>query len=70
MHVECTVEEIDVENEETGREQPGVKVTCGRCDHAVESFGTGPASVRRCAALLREECPQNEVNFYVVGDAR
>lgn len=65
--VTCTVEETEIENE-NGHEQPGVRVTCSRCDHTVQSFGTGKASERRCAVLLREECPMNERNFYVVGD--
>jgi hypothetical protein len=44
----------------------GVEVTCDRCGHCEESFGTDEASLRRCAALLRENCPQGESNFYVV----
>ena len=66
MNVECTVEEVELEND-SGREQPGVRVTCSRCDHVVEAFGTGEGSLRRCGALLREECPNNEANFYKVG---
>ncbi len=47
-----------------GSTQPGVTATCGRCEHTTESAGTGGASVRRCLALLREECPKGERNFY------
>lgn len=65
LKVPCTVEEVELENDH-GREILGVRVTCSRCSHATESFGTGDGSVRRCAALLREECPQNEQNFYLV----
>ncbi len=65
MDVHCTVEEVDLEND-SGHEQPGVRVTCSRCDHTVESFGTGTPSLRRCAVLLRNECLREERNFYVV----
>ncbi len=64
MRVPCTVDEIDMEGE-YGGDVPGVCVTCSRCDNQTESFGTGPASVRRCLVLLREECPNEESNFYV-----
>jgi hypothetical protein len=43
-------------------------VTCSRCDHQTESFGTSGASIRRCLALLREECPEDEENFYVTDE--
>jgi hypothetical protein len=38
--------------------------TCRRCGHETESYGTSDASVRRCVALLREECPNGEHNYY------
>ena len=63
MRVFCSVEHGDLENEE-GRLVAGVTVTCSRCDHEAESFGTGDNSVRRCCALLREECPLDEENYY------
>ncbi len=63
MRVECEVEEVTLENDD-GREVDGVEVTCGRCGHTEESFGTSEASVRRCCALLRERCPRGEGNFY------
>lgn len=63
MRVACSVDETELENDE-GRPVDGVEVTCSRCQHSTESFGTGPASVRRCMALLREECPNGEENFY------
>jgi hypothetical protein len=50
---------------ERGRMQPSVRVTCGRCDHSVTSFGTGPKSISRCLMLLKEQCPEGETNFYV-----
>jgi hypothetical protein len=44
----------------------GVEVTCDRCGHSEESFGTDEPSLLRCAALLRENCPKNEKNYYDV----
>jgi hypothetical protein len=65
--VRCTVREVTVENDD-GHEVDGVEVTCSRCDHATQSYGTGENSVRRCLVLLREECPEGEENFYVSED--
>lgn len=65
--VECEVEEITLENAE-GYDLPGVRCTCSRCGHETESFGTSDASIRRCLALMREECPEGESNFYVTED--
>lgn len=42
----------------------GIIVTCSRCGHEVEVFGTGEASIKRAAIMLREECPNREENFY------
>ena len=44
----------------------GVEVTCDKCGHSEESGGTGENSLLRCAALLRENCPRGERNFYDV----
>jgi hypothetical protein len=65
--VRCEVEEVDLENERSGT-TPGVRVCCGKCGHETESFGTGEASIKRCLALLREECPEGGTNYYVVED--
>lgn len=46
----------------------GVCATCSRCGHDTESFGTSSASVRRCLALMREECPRGENHFYYAVD--
>ena len=67
MKVLCTLSFIELENDE-GREVASVQATCSRCGHETESFGTGPVSVRRCLATLREECPEGEANFYVDED--
>lgn len=64
--VECEVDEVDLEND-NGRKQPGVCVTCGRCGHTSKAFGTGDNSIKRALMMLREECPEDERNFYVEG---
>ena len=61
------VEFTELENDK-GKLVDGVMVTCGRCDHCVESYGTSPKSIRRCLYLLQEECPYGEENDYVVDD--
>lgn len=68
MRVECEIEEVDLENE-NGRVVEGVRATCNRCLHETESFGTSEASRKRCLALMREECPKSEENFYVDSEA-
>lgn len=57
--VECTVEEI------TDDGKKAVRATCSQCEHVTTSFGTAGNSVKRCLALMREECPEGEANFYV-----
>lgn len=44
----------------------GLVITCPRCGHSVEVFGTENASARRGAIMLREECPRGESNYYEV----
>lgn len=70
MRVEAEIDEVEIEDDD-GLEVAGVCATCTRCGRATESFGTTGASVRRCLALLREECPYRESNFYFAsGDER
>lgn len=63
--IPCTILEIDLESETSGRMIPGVVATCSRCQHETESFGTSDDSIRRCLALMRQECPRGQRNFYV-----
>jgi len=63
--VKCDVEYTQLEND-YGREIDGVVVTCEDCGHSEESFGHGEASVKRCLALMRENCPEGCDNFYMV----
>lgn len=66
--VECEVEETEEEND-NGRMQACVKVTCGDCGHAETSFGTGEKSIRRCLVLLKENCPEGKRNYYTAEGA-
>lgn len=65
--IECELDYVTLENDR-GNEVDGVRVTCPECGHETESYGTGAASVRRCLALLREECPEGKKNFYITGE--
>jgi len=62
----CSVEYCDEIEDENGRIFRGVRVTCTKCNHSTESFGQSKRSVKRCLALLCEECPNNEENWYEV----
>jgi len=62
VHVE--IDHADVEGDYGQVE--GLCLVCARCGHEVEVAGTTGASARRGAALLREECPKGESNFYDV----
>jgi hypothetical protein len=67
MRVICDIGETTLENDE-GREVEGVSATCRRCENVTESFGTDWPSITRCLALMRNECPMGECNFYVSED--
>jgi hypothetical protein len=67
MKVACSIDLVELENDD-GREVEGVQATCSRCGNETQSFGTEPVSVRRCLVLMREECPEGELNFYVAED--
>lgn len=71
--VECEVEDDVDTHPDSGREIPVIKVTCGRCDHEVQCFtkaGNEAAAIKRCFVMLKEECPQNESNYYTADDER
>jgi len=65
--IECELDYVTLTNDR-GIEVEGVKVSCSECGHETESFGTSSASVRRCLALLSEECPEGKRNFYVTAE--
>lgn len=68
MRVKVSINECQVENED-GYSSEGVRAECSRCGHETESSGTGSGSRRRCLALMRDECPKRESNYYVDGEA-
>jgi hypothetical protein len=60
---------VDISEEELDGDHgsvPGLRLTCERCGHSVEVFGTHDASARRGAIMLRDECPNGENNYYDV----
>lgn len=46
----------------------GLRIVCTRCGHSVQVPGRHDGSAKRGAALLSEECPEGEDNFYVLPD--
>ena len=64
MRVSCSVGYTTLEGDH-GDDIDSVEVTCSRCQHTTESYGTSERSVNRCLVLLREQCPISERNFYV-----
>ena len=65
MRVLTDIEETELEND-SGRRVDGLQITCSKCGHSVEVFGTSGASARRGAVMLKEECPEGGENYYVV----
>jgi hypothetical protein len=68
MRVYCEVEYIELEGH-GGKMVESVKLICSRCEHETESLGTTDASIRRCLALMNEQCPEDEDNYYVTDEA-
>lgn len=62
--VSTTTDYVDVDGDY--RSVEGVEVTCDLCGHSEQSAGTHEGSLKRCASLLRENCPRGENNYYVV----
>lgn len=62
--IDCEVDYTTDCNDD-GREVDCVAVTCSNCGHVTSSWGHGDSSVKRCMALMNEECPESENNFYV-----
>jgi hypothetical protein len=67
MRIFCSIDYDELENDD-GYSVEGVAAVCSKCGHTTESFGTSDRSVRRCLALMREECPENKSNFYFSDD--
>jgi riboflavin synthase alpha subunit len=64
MHVSVDIDQVDVDGDYTSVD--GLCLTCSKCGHSVEVFGTSEASAKRGAIMLREQCPNNESNYYDV----
>ena len=62
--IECSITYDTVENKD-GYDVSGTIATCQDCGHEVTSYGTTDRSVKRCFAVMKEECPSEENNFYV-----
>lgn len=67
MKVECEVDYVTLETD-SGRMVDGVELTCSRCGHTTQAYGTGESSIKRALACMREQCPEWEKNFYVSDD--
>jgi hypothetical protein len=63
MRVPVEISDVELEND-SGLLIPSVQAVCQRCYHETESYGTDEPSIKRCLALMREECPENENNWY------
>ena len=64
MKIGCEVEYIELEGDH-GNGVDSVRVTCSKCGHYTESYGVYEDSIKRCCALLNDECPEMENNYYV-----
>lgn len=64
--ITCSVEYSDDIEDKNGKILSGVIVTCTKCGHSTQSFGQSERSINRCLALLCEECPEGENNWYEV----
>jgi hypothetical protein len=62
VRVACDIDYVELDGDFGAVE--GVCATCRRCEHETESYGTSDASIRRCLALLGDECPKDETNCY------
>lgn len=62
--VKCFISTDYTEND-NGNEVICTFAVCDKCGHETMSYGDHEGSVKRCLALMREECPRNENNFYI-----
>jgi len=62
-NVPATVSYIELDGDYAPIES--VELTCSKCDHSEEAYGTSENSILRCAAQMRENCPRGERNFYI-----
>jgi len=62
--IKCEIIHDSVTND-YGTQTPCVYAICSKCQHETMSYGDSENSVLRCLALMNEECPECENNFYV-----
>jgi hypothetical protein len=67
MKVQIETDEFYMTND-YGNDVPSLRVICSRCGYSVEVFGVGDLSVGKGALMLREECPEEENNYYILSD--
>lgn len=67
MKVLCELQHVSLTNDR-GHQIDSVRVSCGRCGYETESFGRGENSILRCLAMMRDECPEEEENFYEIDE--
>ncbi|MEY9235362.1 hypothetical protein ABIF78_007685 [Bradyrhizobium japonicum] len=60
--IEVTIEEIEIDS--ARGYITGLAVCCELCNNIVEVYGTGPASIKRGCAMLREQCDGKNFYFY------
>jgi len=62
MRVPCSIAEAPLKGE--NGDVKGIIVTCNKCGHTTQCFGTSDRSKLRCLAAMRAECPEGQDNFY------
>lgn len=62
--IKCFIS-TDFDENDNGHQVLCTFAVCDKCGHETRSFGDHEDSAKRCLALMREECPRNENNFYV-----
>jgi ribosomal protein S27E len=65
--IECEVDVVWLEDDQ-GRQVKGVRAKCTACGHETVSYGEGHRSIQRCLALMREQCPMGEKNWYAAAE--
>lgn len=66
-HVICEVDPIILQGS-NGYDTPSVQATCTKCGHSTESWGEHMGSIKRCMAMMNEECPLGQNNFYSMAE--
>ena len=61
--VDCDITDIEMDGS-NGYPVASVLAECRICGFVTSSYGTSEASIRRCLAMMREECPRRQRNYY------